>query len=498
MGKQDSSTKTAKMEKSAKPPKVAKDLKEPKPAKVKGGKTRVTGDPILDGMIAGPSRSDRYEAGRARRDASPVAAQGEWVAPPDREEPVAILERTNQLRVPELVGIRHGRMLASPFNYYRGAPAVMAADLATTPSSGVMVQACGDAHLLNFGLFATPERHLAFDVNDFDETHPAPWEWDVKRLCASLVIAARDVECAPDASTDVARAAARSYRTHMLKFSTMGRLDVWYERIDVDRMAEVSPDFAGAFAATMKKAQHKTSQGALPKLTEVVDGRRKIIDEPPLITHGRDIDDAFVLGAILHYRESLEPDRRVLFDHYQLVDIARKVVGVGSVGTHAFVVLFVGRDGADPLFLQMKEAMESVLAPYVPGYAYEHQGQRVVEGQRLMQAASDVFLGWTDNADGMNRHYYVRQLRDMKLSADVSTMTPTQLSEYGNLCGWTLARAHAKTGDSSQISGYIGDDHEFDEAMARFATAYADQNEADYLDFKKAVNTGRLFAIPGI
>lgn len=491
----------AKQNSLAKTTKGAKASKEPKPAKVKGTKSpkpRVTGDPILDGMIAGPSRSDRYEAGQARRGESPIAKQGEWVAPPDREDPVAVIDRTNHQRVPDLVGIRHGRMLASPFAYYRGAPAVMAADLAPTPSSGILVQACGDAHLLNFGLFATPERHLAFDVNDFDETHPAPWEWDVKRLCASLVIAARDVECSPDVATNVARVAARSYRTRMLDFSNMGRLDVWYDRIDVERMAEVTPAFATTFRDTLKKAQHKTSQGALPKLTEVVDGKRKIIDEPPLITHGRDIEDAFVLGAILHYRESLESDRRVLFDHYQLVDIARKVVGVGSVGTHAFVALFVGRDGADPLFLQVKEAMESVLAPHVPGFPCEHQGQRVVQGQRLMQAASDVFLGWTDNADGANRHYYVRQLRDMKLSADVSIMTPTQLSEYGSLCGWTLARAHAKTGDSPQISGYMGDGPEFDDAMAQFATAYADQNEVDYLAFKKAVNTGRLFAIPGI
>jgi uncharacterized protein (DUF2252 family) len=458
----------------------------------------VTGDPVLDQMIAGESRADRHQAGGARRATAPMVAQGQWVARDDREDPIAILERSNEFRVPELVSIRFGRMMASPFTYFRGAPAVMAADLATTTSSGIIVQACGDAHLLNFGLFATPERNLAFDVNDFDETHPAPWEWDVKRLCTSLVIAAREDQCTAEMTAEAARTAAREYRAHMLEFSQMGRLDVWYERIDIQRIAEASQEFATAFEPMLKKAHRHTSQGALPKLTEVVDGRRKLIDEPPLIVHGRDIEDPFVLGAIRHYRESLEPERRVLFDHYQLVDIARKVVGVGSVGARAFVVLFVGRDGADPLFLQLKEAMPSVLAPYVPGFTFEHQGERVVHGQRLMQAASDVFLGWTDNADGQNRHYYVRQLRDMKLSADVGSMTPTQLVEYGMVCGWTLARAHAKTGDSPQIAGYLGDDDEFDKAMVEFAVAYADQNEADYSAFTRAVNTGRLFAIPGI
>jgi len=481
----------------AKTEKVDKAAKQEKAPKAKKAKAFATGDPVLDGMIAGPTRVSRHEAGRARREHAPMAAQATWGAPVDREDPVAILERTNELRVPELVSIRFGRMLASPFTFYRGAPAVMAADLATTASSGIVVQACGDAHLLNFGLFATPERNLAFDVNDFDETHPGPWEWDVKRLCASMVIAAREDGGSDELVAEAARAAARAYREHMIEFSQMGRLDVWYERLDIDRIAAASPHFATAFAPTLKKAQRKTSQGALPKLTEVVDGKRKIVDEPPLIVHGREITDPFVLGAIRHYRESIDPDRQVLFDHYQLVDIARKVVGVGSVGTRAFVVLFVGRDGADPLFLQLKEAMPSVLAPYVPGYTFEHQGERVVRGQRLMQAASDLFLGWTDNADGQNRHYYVRQLRDMKLSADVGAMTPEQLVEYGMVCGWTLARAHAKTGDSPQIAGYFGDDDEFDEAMVAFAEAYADQNEADYAAFTQAIKSGRIRAASG-
>jgi uncharacterized protein (DUF2252 family) len=474
----------------AKPQKPAKSAKPPKVA--------ATGDPILDGMIAGPTRAQRQALGRALRDHVPLRDQAVWTPPADREDPIAILERTNELRVPELVSIRFGRMLASPFSFYRGAPAVMAADLATTRSSGIIVQACGDAHLLNFGLFATPERNLAFDVNDFDETHPAPWEWDVKRLCTSLVIAARQDGCSEAMTAEAARAAARAYRTHIAAFSQMGRLDVWYDRVDIDRIAAASPRFSDAFAPILKKAERKTSQGALPKLTEVVDGKRKIVDEPPLIVHGREATDPFVLGAIRHYRESMDPERRVLFDHYQLVDIARKVVGVGSVGLRAFVVLFVGRDGADPLFLQMKEATTSVLAPYVPGFAFDHQGERVVRGQRLMQAASDLFLGWTDNADGQNRHYYVRQLRDRKLSADVGAMTAEQLVEYGMVCGWTLARAHAKTADTPRIAGYLGDDDEFDEAMVAFALAYADQNDADYELFRRAVNTGRLFAIPGI
>jgi len=483
-----------------KPVKAEKPAKAEKPSKVaKPAKAKVaTGDPVLDGMISGPSRADRHAAGVALRVTNPISAQAGWEPVADREDPIAVLERTNELRVPDLVSIRFGRMLASPFTFYRGSPAVMAADLATTASSGVLVQACGDAHLLNFGLFATPERNLAFDVNDFDETHPAPWEWDVKRLCASMVIAARQGQCSDSMIGEAARTTARAYRAHMVEFSRMGRLDVWYERIDIDRIAAASPQFATAFAPILKKAERKTSQGALPKLTEIVDGRRKIVDEPPLIVHGRDITDPFVLGAIRHYRESLDPDRRVLFDHYQLVDIARKVVGVGSVGLRAFVLLFVGRDGADPLFLQMKEATNSVLEPFVPGFAYEHQGERVAHGQRLMQAASDLFLGWTDNADGQNRHYYMRQLRDRKLSADVGAMSPERLVEYGMVCGWALARAHAKTADSPRIAGYLGDDDEFDEAMVEFALAYAEQNEADYAAFKRAVNTGRLFAIPGV
>ncbi len=487
------------MAKDAQPAKPGKSAKGKSAKSTKSAKVEVaTGDPVLDGMISGPSRADRQAEGRALGASQPISAQAGWEAAADREDPVAILERTNEMRVPELVPIRFGRMLASPFTYYRGSPAVMAADLATTASSGILVQACGDAHLLNFGLFATPERHLAFDLNDFDETHPAPWEWDVKRLCTSMVIAAREGYGADPIVGEAARATARTYRDRMVEFSRMGRLDVWYERIDIDRITAASPEFAAAYAPILKKAERKTSQGALPKLTEVVDRKRRIVDEPPLIVHGRDIADPFVLGAIRYYRESLEPDRQILFDHYQLVDIARKVVGVGSVGLRAFVLLFVGRDGADPLFLQMKEATASVLEPYVPGFSYEHQGRRVVHGQRLMQAASDLFLGWTENADGADRHYYMRQLRDRKLSADVGAMTQEQLVEYGMVCGWALARAHAKTADTSRIVGYLGEDDEFDEAMVAFSLAYAEQNEADYAAFTRAVNTGRLFAIPGV
>ncbi|MSW05235.1 MAG: DUF2252 domain-containing protein, partial [Actinobacteria bacterium] len=392
----------------------------------------------------------------------------------------------------------YGRMLATPFTYFRGAPAVMASDLATTKSSQIEVQACGDAHLLNFGLFGTPERNLTFDVNDFDETHPGPWEWDVKRLCTSLVIAAREYHGDDDQHLDPARAASIAYRENMERYSKMARLDVWYERTDLQRISDVSPDFASSFAKSLKKVGRRTNKGTTEKMTEVINGKRRLRDDPPLITHVSDIEDPNVVASIARYRDTLDLERRYLFDQYQLVDIARKVVGIGSVGTRALAALFVSRDAGDPLLLQIKEAIPSVLAPHVTGHEFKHEGERVVHGQRLMQAASDMFLGWTENVLGNDKHYFVRQLRDMKLSADIALMSRVQLEAYGMACGWTLARAHAKTGDSTQITGYIAGDTKFDDAMVSFATSYADQNEKDYAEFAAAIADGRLAAIPGV
>ncbi|AKL73408.1 hypothetical protein IMCC26256_111122 [Actinobacteria bacterium IMCC26256] len=459
---------------------------------------RGTGNSAVLNLLGGMTRSERAKDGRAKQNKAPIEGQGVWVESPLRESPIVTIERSSEGRVPELVPLRYGRMLATPFTYFRGAPAVMASDLATTKSSEIEVQACGDAHLLNFGLFGTPERNLTFDVNDFDETHPGPWEWDVKRLCTSLVIAAREYHGEDDKQLDPARAASIAYRENMERYSKMARLDVWYERTDLQRISDVSPDFASSFAKSLKKVGRRTNKGTTEKMTEVINGTRRLIDDPPLITHVSDIDDPAVVESIARYRDTLDLERRYLFDQYQLVDIARKVVGIGSVGTRALAALFVSRDAGDPLLLQIKEAIPSVLAPYVTGHEFKHEGERVVHGQRLMQAASDMFLGWTENVLGNDKHYFVRQLRDMKLSADIALMSRVQLEAYGMACGWTLARAHAKTGDSTQITGYIAGDPKFDDAMVSFATAYADQNEKDYAEFAAAIADGRLAAIPGV
>lgn len=442
------------------------------------------------------SPTDRLSAGKALRNTVPRSAHAGWKAGGDRPDPIALLEESNQGRLPNLVPIRYGRMVKSPFTFLRGSAVVMASDLATTPVIGLRVQACGDCHLLNFGGFATPERNLVFDVNDFDETLPAPWEWDVKRLAASFVVAGRSVKMSDKNGQEAAQSAVQSYREHMGKYARMSPLEVWYSRID----AKVVREFAeGAGHLTrveqqVAKALTRTSAQALPKLSEVVHGQWRITDSPPLMYHlpPDDLLEDEVESVYQHYRETLRDDLNVLLDRYRLVDIAIKVVGVGSVGTRCVVALLMADDN-DPLFLQMKEARTSVLEPHMGSSAYQNQGQRIVAGQRLMQAASDMFLGWTRSDRGHD--FYVRQLRDMKTSVDIEKLSTSEFTAYGALCGWALARAHARSGDPAMISGYLGKSDEFDRAIAEFALAYADQTERDHKTLVDAVKSGRIEAI---
>ena len=410
-------------------------------------------------------------------------------------------------RVPELVPIRHGRMIVSPFTFYRGAAAIMAADLSRSPTTGLRVQCCGDAHLSNFGLFAAPDRRVVFDLNDFDETLPAPFEWDVKRLAASVVVAARDNGHRRKEQRAAARAATAAYRRTIAKAATMRFLDVWYTRFDADKLiADLAPTVDKAVIKSVQKAlakaQSRTSLGSLSKLAERVDGGYRIKLQPPVIVRPpetlTDEFDEVIRQGLADYARSLGPDRRVVLDHYHYEDVARKVVGVGSVGTEALMLLLMGDREDDPLFLQLKEANTSVLAPYAGDSEYEHQGERVVHGQRLMQAASDAFLGWITGAGAQRREFYVRQLRDMKGSAAVETMTPARLALYGELCGATLARAHARTGDAAKIAGYLGDDDTFERALERFAVGYADQNDADYAAFTSAAEDHRIEVERGV
>jgi uncharacterized protein (DUF2252 family) len=453
------------------------------------------GDPPVSVLrTAEEQRAD----GRARRADVPRSSHAGWQPPADRPDPVALLEARHESRVSELVPIRVGRMLVSPFTFLRGAAEVMAHDLSATPISGLRVQACGDAHLLNFGVFATPERHLVFDVNDFDETLPGPWEWDVKRLAASVAVAGHGSSFDP-ASVDAAVAGmVGAYRTRMAELSTMSPLDVWYERVDVDEVLALARDQRMPVLPTaehlVERARHHTSLAALPKLTELVDGERRIIEDPPLILHehqGFDVPRT-VFDA---YLTSLSRERRALLDRYRFVDAARKVVGVGSVGTRCHIVLLMDADGAAPLFLQIKQAEVSVLAPYAGASQCAHEGERVVSGQRLMQAASDVFLGWADGPYG--NQYSVRQLRDMKGSVSIDRLSPDDLARYAMLCGVTLARAHARSGDPAAIAGYLGTGDQFDRAIVSFADAYADQTVADHAALEQAVADGRIEAVRG-
>ncbi len=467
---------------------------------------------------------ERSAVGKAARTAAPRAEHEVWEAPAGRPDPVALLESQAESRVQELVPIRYGRMLVSPFTFYRGAALIMASDLASTPRSGLNVQACGDAHLSNFGVFASAERNLVFDVNDFDETLPGPWEWDVKRLAASLAIAGRDRGFSDEERADVVLDAVAGYRTEMATLATMKDLDVWYARMDIEKVlgdlgnelglsgkksTDKSLSKAKAQAdKTLAKARTRDSMQALDKLTEVVDGERRFVSDPPLLVPIEELlsdDQSGVLTERIHellrsYRRTLQSDRRHLLKQFQFVSIARKVVGVGSVGTRAWVILMVGSDGQDPLLLQAKEAQLSVLAEFVGESRYVNQGERVVAGQHLMQASSDIFLGWdqVEGIDGVLRDFYIRQLRDWKGSADTDQMTPQSMAVYGRLCGWTLARAHARSGDRIAIAAYLGSGRSFDRAIASFSETYADQNERDYKALRKAAADGRIVVETGL
>jgi uncharacterized protein (DUF2252 family) len=443
---------------------------------------------------------ERRAQGKALRNTVPREAHGTWKVPKVRRGPIEVLNESNKRRLPQLVPIRFGRMLQSPFTFYRGAAAIMAADLATTPTSGIRVQACGDAHLLNFGGFATPERRVIFDINDLDETLPAPWEWDVKRLAASIVIAGRDIRLSDSEAARAVKNTVRSYRERMYDYANMRALDVWYDSIDVDRFIEEaapSEEKRKLIAQRIEKARARSIPEFLfPKLAGHQGSTPRITDEPPLIFHPTEAQaPGLKTGyreAIARYRESLPEHVRVLFDRYRFCDLAFKVVGIGSVGTTCTVGLFMAGDD-DPLFLQVKEAGPSVLEPYAGKSVHENHGQRVVAGQRLMQSASDIFLGWLRGNDGTDR--YVRQLRDTKLSPLVEDFDAGDLRAYGRICGWALARAHARSGDAAMIAGYMGSSETFDDALCEFANEYADQNGLDHRALVKAVRDGRVKAI---
>ena len=455
------------------------------------------------------SRADRVAQGKDARAAAPLESNAEFSPGPGRD-PVGLLLGQAASRVPELVPVRHGRMLVSPFTFYRGAALPMAADLAGTPASGLRVQLCGDAHLSNFGAFASPERRLVFDVNDFDETLPGPFEWDVKRLAASLAVAGRASGFPAKARRKIVLAAAERYRTAMREFAEQPFMDVWYAHLDIEPVVKElrSQVKAKRFKLAEKllaKAHTSDSTKALDKLTTVVDGQRRIISDPPLIVPVEEIFadmQADAIYQLLHtvlgtYGRTLQSDRRHLLEQFAMVQVARKVVGVGSVGTRAWIVLMEAADGVEPLFLQAKEAQPSVLAEYAGRSPYLNQGERVVAGQHLMQAQSDIFLGWTrvpNPIDGIDRDFYVRQLKDWKFSVPIEIMLPQGMTMYARLCGWTLARAHARSGDRIALAAYLGGSAKFDQAIADFAETYADQNERDYAALQAAVKDGRAEA----
>ena len=492
------------------------------------------------------SLDERLDQGRTARDRTPPSSHSGWRAATDRPDPVGLLERQDRTREPDLVPVRHGRMMVSPFTFYRGAAKIMAVDLKDTPAAGLRTQLCGDAHLSNFGMFASPERRLVFDLNDFDETLPGPFEYDVKRMAASFLIAGRNNGFSKADARAAAMASVTAYREAMADFAGMPTMDIWYAHFDEDRFKTVIQDaLAAETSAVVKKEKDKKAKAAkkdqkgpkqakeakeakeaarraekslakahtrdslqaLSKLAELVDGQYRIVSQPPVIVPGRDLAATFgmspddVLPALHNqfraYRATLPDDRRKLLERFQIVDAARKVVGVGSVGTRAFIVLLEGRDAHDPLFLQIKEATASVLEASLPRSRYRQHGERVVQGQRMMQAASDIFLGWTKGLD-TSRHFYWRQLRDMKGSALVELMAPATLRYYAQMCGWTLARAHARAGDPVVMAEYLGRDDAFDQSILDFSERYADQNEQDYEQFVKAIRSGRLEATEGV
>lgn len=444
------------------------------------------------------SRADRKDEGKGIRLAVPLKSHAGWQAPANRRDPIDLLIESSAGRVPELLPIRYGRMMQSPFAFYRGAAAIMAADLAGLPTSGIRVQACGDCHLVNFGAFGTPERKLIFAINDFDETLPAPWEWDVKRLAASFVIAGLHNGFSADEAREAAQTCVRSYRENMREFAKMRALDIWYFSIDADAMAEQIEDDttrARAKKRTAKAHDRDVLDDDFPELVTFADGKHCIRDNPPLIFHLQEKDTkAFeerLREVFARYRATLAEDKRLLLDRYELKDVAMKVVGVGSVGTRCGILLMMG-GAEDPLFLQVKEARPSVLEPYVGQSVYPNHGQRVVMGQRMMQSASDIFLGWAENE--MGNHFYVRQLRDMKVKPQVELLGPAVMNQYAEFCALALARAHARSGDAAKIAGYLGKKEDFDQALADFAVSYAAQNEKDYQALVRAVREGRLEA----
>jgi uncharacterized protein (DUF2252 family) len=519
---------------------------------------RETARPTQQTRPAGPivhlSLDERRARGSQAAERTPPSSHFGWQPAQDRPDPVALLEEQNTTREPDLVPVRHGRMMVSPFTFYRGAAKIMAADLKDTPVAGLDAQLCGDAHLSNFGMFASPERALLFDLNDFDETLPGPFEFDVKRMAASFLIAGRNNGFSKADARAAALASVMSYRESMADFAQMPTMEIWYAHFEEDRfraiirdaLAEVSPgvsepgakdkkakaakpdkkvkpatkkeqkeakqaevvrEAARRAEKSLQKAHTRDSVQALAKLGELVDGRYQIVSQPPVIVPARDLADTYGLSAdevmpALHeqfraYRATLQDDRRRLLEKFEIVDAARKVVGVGSVGTRAFIVLLQGRDEQDPLFLQVKEATASVLEAYLPKSRYRQHGARVVQGQRMMQAASDIFLGWTKGID-VTRNFYWRQLRDMKGSAVVELMAPVTLRYYAQICGWTLARAHARSGDPVAMAAYLGRDDAFERSVTDFSERYADQNEQDYEAFTKAVRSGRLQAVEGV
>jgi uncharacterized protein (DUF2252 family) len=505
--------------------------------------------------IAHPSVDDRKAKGLEAQDRAPLSSHTKWSPAADRPDPVALLQEQDTTREQDLVPVRHGRMMVSPFTFYRGAAKVMAADLAGTPVAGLDAQLCGDAHLSNFGAFASPGRVLLFDVNDFDETLPGPFEYDVKRMAASFEIAARNNGFAQADAQAATLASVRAYREAMAAFAQMGTMDIWYAHLDEDELragirnavagaakqekraakqekadkrakapkkaekraakqekADREEDTAAKTAAkraekTLAKAHTRDSLQARSKLCEQVDGTYRIVSQPPIVVPARDLAATYGLSQdqvvpAIHeqfraYRATLRDDERHVLERFEIMDAARKVVGVGSVGTRAFIVLLRGRDAGDPLFLQIKEATASVLEAHLPKSRYRQHGERVVRGQRMMQAASDIFLGWTKGVD-VNRHFYWRQLRDMKGSADVEAMIPFGLTYYARICGWTLARAHARSGDPVAIAEYLGETDAFDTSITDFSERYADQNEKDYEEFVDAVRSGRIEAREGV
>ena len=443
-----------------------------------------------DKPLASRGASARHDAGRLLRARVPRSSHAAFNAQRKNRDVVAMVVASNRSRVPALVPIRYGRMLHSPFAFLRGAASIMADDLARTPVSGIRVQACGDAHLMNFGGFATPERHLVFDVNDFDETLQAPWEWDLKRLAASITVAGRYLGFSNRRNAEATMAASASYREQMALYASMRALELWYQRIDATKVAELHFNSLGKLASDAPP--HPVTEHLFPKLTRLVGQTRQIKEEKPLVFHPRKGDRTItsVRRLLLQYRATLPADRRMLLERFELVDVAIKVVGVGSVGTRCAVALLMGGDD-DSLFLQFKEARASVLEPYAGRSPYRNHGERVVEGQRLMQAASDIFLGWSADPE-LHVDYYVRQLRDCKTAADVDTMDYPHLFDYARHCGAALARAHAKAGDAAAINGYAGKRESLDAALARFAAAYADQTEEDFATLKVAAKAGRI------